>query len=80
MKIYKDLSEEDLNEQSALKVLTDFASGYTRDQMIAGRIISAEEKMTCGNNVYQLTGDYACTEMIGRLQQEQIGAYNGKTD
>ena len=78
--IYNDLSEEDLDEQSALKVLTDFASGYTHDQMIAGRIISAEEKMTCRNNVYQLTGDYACTEMIGRLQQEQIGAYNGKTD
>ena len=78
--IYRDLSEKMLHEYSARKILSEFASSYTRDHMIAGQIVAAEEKLTFGDGVYQLAGDYACTEMIGRVQQEQIGAYNGKTN
>ena len=48
--------------------------------MIAGRILRRDEVLMQTDGAYQLTGNYACTEMIGRLQQEQIGVYNGKTD
>ena len=78
--IERTLSEEIQDQQKVRELLSDFASDYIRNQMIAGRILVADEKMTIGDEAYQLSGNYACTEMIGRVQQEQIGAYHGKTD
>ena len=71
---------EERPERSIKKFLSNFASGYLRDHMIAGSIQLAHEQIILQEDVYQLTGNYTCTEMIGRVQQEQIGAYNGKTD
>ena len=73
-------SEEIRDKQTVRELLSDFASEYIRNQMIAGRILVADEKMITGDDLYQLSGNYACTEMIGRVQQDQIGAYHGKTD
>ena len=78
--IERTLSEEIQDQQKVRELLSDFASDYIRNQMIAGRILVAGEKMSIRDEVYQLSGNYACTEMIGRVQQEQIGAYHGKTD
>ena len=77
---YGEYTEETAEESDLREHLLDFASRYTRDQMIAGRILVADEVFSHRGDMYQLTGNYACTEMIGRVQQEQIGAYNGKTD
>ena len=74
------LPEETVEESDLRKLLSDFAYGYTREQMIAGRILVTDEAFSLLGDAYQMTGNYACTEMIGRVQQEQIGAYNGKTD
>ena len=78
--IERELSEEILDEHEVRKLLSHFASDYIRNQMIAGRILGTDEQLALGDNVYQLSGNYACTEMIGRVQQDQIGAYHGKTD
>ena len=78
--IERELSEEILDEHEVRKLLSDFVSDYLRNQMIAGRILGTDEQLALGDNVYQLSGNYACTEMIGRVQQDQIGAYHGKTD
>ena len=74
------LNNEAVKKQEASELLSDFASRYIRDQMIAGQIRASSESLDLRGGVYQLTGNYACAEMIGRAQQEQIGAYNGKTD
>ena len=75
-----ELSDEHMDPSRAQKLLSDFTDQYIRDQMVAGRILASGEQMRALDGGYQLTGTYACTEMIGRVQQEQIGAYNGKTD
>ena len=77
---YGEFTEETVEESDLRKLLSDFAYRYTREQMIAGRILVTDEAFSLLGDAYQMTGNYACTEMIGRVQQEQIGAYNGKTD
>ena len=74
------LSDEMIEENRAYRLLSDFSDRYIRDQMIAGQILNASKESALLGDAYQLTGTYACAEMIGRMQQEQIGAYNGKTD
>ena len=78
--IERELSEEILDEHEVRKLLSDFATDYLRNQMIAGRILCTDEQFAYSDDLYHLSGNYACTEMIGRVQQEQIGAYHGKTD
>lgn len=75
-----ELTQEKIEKSQAHKILSDFSDRYIRDQMIAGQVLGVSEEITSPGDAYQLTGIYACTEMIGRVQQEQIGAYNGKTD
>ena len=76
----RELTPEKVEKSTAQHLLSDFSQRYIKDQMIAGQILGASEDMTLLGNAYQLTGTYTCTEMIGRVQQEQIGAYHGKTD
>ena len=75
-----DIISEPLSENDIRGLLSTFASSYLGKQMIAGQILRKFEVLAQQDGVYQLTGVYACTEMIGRAQKEQIGAYNGKTD
>ena len=75
-----DLVWEDTSEEDARSLLSNYATRYLEEHMIAGRILRRDEVLMQTDGAYQLTGNYACTEMIGRLQQEQIGVYNGKTD
>lgn len=76
----RELTPEMMEKSQAQQLLSDFSDRYIRDQMIAGQILGASEEITLLGDAYQLTGTYACTEMIGRVQQERIGAYHGKTD
>lgn len=69
-----------VEEQTAQQRLSDFAAHYLGQQMIAGQIMGRAEFFDTSDGVYCLTGEYACTEMIGRVQTEQIGEYHGKTD
>ena len=55
-----------------------FADNYLSQQMISGKILNAVQAVSLENGVYRLNGAYACTEMIGKVQQEQIGDTNGK--
>ena len=78
--VYRELSDACMDESQARELLSDASDRYIRDRMIAGRILSASKTLSSLDEGYCLTGIYACTEMIGRVQHEQIGAYNGKTD
>ena len=60
--------------------LIAFASDYLQTQMVAGQIIGRDETTQLRSGVYCLTGEYACIEMIGRMQAERNGEYDGKTN
>lgn len=56
------------------ETLLDFSERYLQSQMVAGRILERQEHIEQG----YLYGDYACLEMIGREQSEEIIESNGK--
>lgn len=60
--------------------LSDFAKRYLYTQQVALTIDAAQEVLTQEDGVFRLSGCYACTEMIGREQGEEIGDFHGKTD
>lgn len=60
--------------------LQEFASGYLKGQMIAGRILQSEEAVVAENGLVVMEGKYACHEMIGRIQKEEILKPDGKYD
>ena len=67
-------------EESALgDTLARCASDYLREQMIAGTIESQDVSITPEGDVMRLAGKYICTEMIGKVQIEQIGENNGES-
>ncbi len=57
--------------------LSTFAKTYLRHQMTAGTVLSREEAFSRTDETLRLTGNYTCQEMIGRIQQEQIGEHYG---
>lgn len=67
-----------MEQAQAEKVLTDFAEQYLIDQMVAGKILHKVQAVAQLDACYRLEGKYICTEMIGRIQQEQIGDLNGE--
>lgn len=75
-----DVRPQISEETQAQRLLTDFAKGYLRQQLVAATILDAQEDFYCDAGVYRLKGRYDCTEMIGRKQSEQIGDFHGKTD
>ena len=64
-----------LNERNAdgTAILSDFPEDYLKTQMIAGTVTAAVETITEEDGLWLLTGDYACTEMIGRVRAVQNG-------
>ena len=60
--------------------ISEFSKRYLQSRQIALSILNAQEVMAEKNGVFKFTGCYACTEMIGREQGEQIGDFHGKTD
>lgn len=69
----KNLEESDISQR-----LTDYAAGYIRQQMIAGEINQQDVTVAQEESYICLTGKYICTEMIGKVQWEQIGEYHGE--
>ena len=67
------VTEADVDEQTALELLTAFAREYLSRQMIAGKVTGALETLSAEAGRWALAGNYACTEMIGREQAEQNG-------
>ena len=72
-----DISREEdvLTEQ-----LNAFAQAHLKESMIAGEILSASVETQSLGDCYRLEGQYACREMIGRVQEEEIMTPYGKHD
>ncbi len=67
-----------LDENQENRIST-FASDYIGEQMIAGEVNARDVTFTQEEGFLRLEGKYICTEMIGKVQWEQIGEYNGES-
>jgi len=67
------LTPGELPSGAADTLLKEFAPRNLLASMVAGKILSREETVSRDGDVYALAGEYVCTEMIGRVQREQIG-------
>ena len=72
--------EAEISKETAGDLMIRFASRYLKEQMIAGTITDQNLVLEQKDGCYRLTGRYSCTEMIGRLQEEMIGEYHGKSN
>ena len=75
-----NLSETGCESVDVSEQLQSYAEEYLVQQMNSGRIQAGEFRIFRENGTVTLEGDYICTEMIGRIQPEQIGEEHGKTD
>lgn len=78
--IYYDSVETPVSPEQAQRVLTDFMDRYLPAQMIAGQILTRQENLTQFDGGFALSGQYACLEMIGREQSEEIIKGDGKSN
>ena len=62
-----------VEEEIAGTLLSQFAAEHLKAQMIAGAVTEALETIHAEDGRWVLTGNYACTEMIGRERAEQNG-------
>ena len=65
---YRSESQIQIDEPS----LSVFAQNYLRQQMISGAILTHREQIISQDGVFLLEGRYICTEMIGRIRNEEI--------
>ena len=77
---YNDQSITAVDPNLLSEQLGEFASAYVNAQMIAGRILSVDETVATEDGIVSLEGKYACHEMIGRVQKEEILKPDGKYD
>lgn len=61
-------------------LLSGFVQRYLSQQMIAGNILRKDQTFREVDGICVLEGKYICTEMIGRVRQEQIGEYHGENN
>lgn len=57
-----------------------FSDDYLSGHMIAGKILHSDVQVEVLDGICRLTGEYACLEMIGRIQSEEIIGKNGTND
>lgn len=72
------VSDNSEDPEHAAQLLGWFTKNDLTQHMIAGRILSAEEQVTQSGSTYRLSGKYACLELIGQEENEEI--QNGKTN
>lgn len=52
--------------------IKELADTYLTESMIAGKILAKKEDVILNESFWELNGSYTCTEMIGRLQKEEM--------
>lgn len=77
-----DAAESSVEADDTQRGLERFAQEYLLNQMIAGRVLYSDEVMETLPGAYLLTGQYLCTEMIGRERLEigDLNEHSGGTD
>ncbi len=65
-------SEYRRTQEEAESMLTDFSQRYLLSRMVAGSILNSRIQFTDDNGLICLQGNYACTEMIAQVRNEEI--------
>ena len=71
--VFYDTNQHEAGLDEAAEQLSGFAADYLRRIMIGGSVISGDTAVETLEGLYCLTGEFSCTEMIGRVRGEQIG-------
>ena len=69
-----------LDAQTLYSKLSEFSRRMLGSQSVALTITDVNEEHSTSDCLGILNGVYSCTEMIGREEVEEIGAFYGKTD
>ena len=75
-----DTERYSLAQEEAEAVLSLRAGGYVMQQMIAGELLEKTEEVQAQEGNFLMHASYVCREMIGKMQEIQIGDTNGKID
>ena len=78
--IYYCLDETAVSEDDAQQTLSQFAGSYLTEQMVAGQILNGQQTVEQLEGCYILYGQFACQEMIGREQNEEILINDGESN
>lgn len=60
-----------LPQEQGEKELSNYVTEYLLTQMVAGQILQKYESVAADDGCIYLTGNYACTELIGTMQCEE---------
>ncbi len=69
----RECTEGQVDQATLEARLSAFAESCLTSQMVAGQILSRQEQVISQPGLYILEGEFVCTEMIGKVQREQIG-------
>jgi len=72
--LQRDAENTEFPEEEVTSWLKIYAETYLQTQMIAGTIHARQISFLPKKDAYSLSGEYSCTEMIARVQREEIGA------
>lgn len=74
-----DYQSEDIcgTEQESFDWLSEESKSYLLKQMVAGKLLTAEERRDLSDGLCTIDGIYTCLEMIGRIQNEESILQNG---
>ena len=77
---YEDYAAVDaaVTEEQCRERITSWTESYLLRQMNTGAIDSSVIHWSSESDRICMTGKYICTEMIGKVQREQIGEYHGE--
>ena len=65
-------TEENILAEESMHWLQSYSSDYTKQQMIAGKILSGTFTTELTDDLYTLQGDFTCNEMIGSITNEGL--------
>lgn len=75
-----DVMIEKRSLQIAGPILQQYARSYLESQMIGGKVLQGDFQTTETQEVYRLTGQYICDEMIGQTRSEESVHHYEQTD
>lgn len=75
-----DNASVSVSADSAQSIAEDYAQAYLLGQMISGQILGSTASAEQADETLVLQGRYLCSEMIGRVQSEEITGSYGKNN
>lgn len=70
--------ESSVSNTDSFQWLKEYSEQYLQGTMVAGKILQSVVTLDMQGGLCQLYGEYACSEMIGRIRNEEILQRNGK--